>query len=1155
MNRHRCTVAMLLGSLTLLPGLAGSQTPFNETGEGADTPKNTIGGKFTMDFVTIRSSMPGVPLRFGGVVFGSETVEFEGKRLVKSKDYQVDYDAGVLYLMRATKPGQIVRVSYRYDDKRSPQSVGRTQFAGMPTLKFDLVPGKMRAVVGFGMAERQADGNVLMSNLYGWNNDMGGLKGLMLVGDRAKVETESGYEYRDKPGETQTGKSRFILQNFATGFNGGSIEASYQDISGNFAGFSAVSESGYEQAFVDQLAKERGLKRVSFGMRDVRLGDGKVSNGFRQVRDGDASVDWRSFGYDSKTFKASWNYQSVDSDFKRFQDLGEADREQLRKEVGLRRQNFATSLGPISFSGNEIENADGGGVYRRSLALDTSRVSFSLGDQRIDDDFRRFDSLWENERGQWGREAGHERQWLALDAAIMGKEKQQILRFGSIGRDGAKFASTDVNVAAKGWSLNHTARTSDAGFGSMNAMNEGEMDAHIRAIATMYGPGVNTQAQDRGRFLQSAGIDRTYTKLAGAPFKGWQAQVDSMNIKGQRDDVDVTNFALTGPAASLSYRKQKVGEQFGELANLMEFERQRLGTIAGLERSDFGLTLNLSPKKQLAVATLNAQAPDGGVKRTNLTYKDPKIDVAVTTREVDPGFASINQLVDPERDLLAALRGFKERDAKVKWQINSNLKLDAFVADAQNDPLGQSSYVRNFVLNWNPDKRTQVEVVRMQQKQTDPLQVLFANLTEKITLARDLGRYGKILFYNETQDFEGKLTQNPDFKRQYVAYEAKLDARTNLRTEQTRTQFDNGDKEDISANTISTELSKKVGVSLTDMKVDRNGEDRDERKRNYGFWFDFGKGFRLTYGYARQINGPTGTMNSNLSLSSGTLDFLKIDAANYAENRWDGQHTQGLSNIAFGSSRPLKVGFLKDLTFNFAMDTATDWTNWVRENRMGSLGFAVGSNRIGLEYRGQMSANGYRGVDRTLTFETDKSEKRPLVGKFRISERSLPNDSLVTIRDVSLTYRPARGINVTHSLSTNPEDPQPRPDVPMFKNTNPWRVNKWTIGVDRDPRTSFAGLWEERLNDVTRESSRLTGLTLDLFKTSGSPLQLFYGIEQRWGNVGALTAHRYYIKYDQKAGPNQLFSLFAGNVSYAGALGQGMKKDNWTINLNYQWRF
>ncbi len=1147
--------AVLLGSLSLLPGTAGSQTPFNVTGDGASAAPATIGGTFTIDLITVRSAMPGVPLRFGGVVPGSETVDFEGRRLVKGKDYQIDYDAGVVYLMRAQKAGQVVRVSYRYDEKRSSQTVGRTQFAGMPTLKFDLVPGKMHAVIGFGMAERQTDGNVLMSNLYGWNNTFGNLKGLMLVGERAKVDAQSAYEYRDRPGETDTGRSKFILQQFNSALAGGSIEASYQDVSSNFTGFSAVSDSGYEQAYVNQLAKERGLKRVALGLKDVQFGDGKVSSGFRQVRDGNASVDWRSFAFSSKGFSASYNSQSVDSDFTRFKDLGEGDRDQLQKEAGLKRQNYTASLGSLSFSGSEVENADGGGIYRRNLKFDTSKLSLDFGDQRVDNDFRRFDSLFEAEKGQWGREAGHQRQWLALDAAIFGKEKQQIFRYANIGSDAGKFAATDVNVNAKGWSIQHSSRTVDSGFTTIGAMNEGEMDNHIRAIANMYGKDVPTRPQDRGVFLQSTGIDRSYTKLAGMPFKDWQFQVDNLRLQGQNGGGNVTSLAVTGPKATLTYRTQKLAPEFAELGRLMEFERQRLGVISGLERTDFGLNLNFSPNRRLSISNLAAESPEGGVHRTSLAYTDPKIDVAVNTREVDPGFQSITALVDPEKDLLAALRGFKERDAKVKWQINSNLKVDAFVADAQNDPLGQTSFVRNFALNWNPDKKTSVELLRTQQKQADRAQTLFSNLTEKITVARDFGRFGKLLFYNESQDFDGSLTQNPDFSRQYVAFETKLDAKTALRSEQTRTRFQNGDKEDINANTISTEISSKVGVSLTDVRVDRNGDDRDEAKRNYGFWFDFGKGLRLSYGYARQINGVNGTMNSSLSLSPGTLDFLKIDAASYAENRWDGQHSQGLSNVALGSSRPLNFGIIKNLQFNFGMDTATDWTNWVRENRNASASWMIGSNKIGLEYRGQMSASGLRGVDRTFTFETDNNEKRNLVGKLRLSERTLPDGNLVTIRDAALTWKPTRGVSLTTQLLTNPEDPQPRPDVPMFRVTNPWRVNKWTLGIDRNPSTSLAASWEERLNDVTLESSRLMGITLDLFKTSGSPLQLFYGVEQRWGNVDRTTAHRYYIKYDQRPGPNQVFSIFAGNVSYAGSLRDGFNRNNWSLNVNYQWRF
>lgn len=1156
MKRRKCTTAMLLGSLSFISGVAGAQTPFNETGGTATTPVNEVGGQFTIDIITIRSVMPGIPLRFGGVFSGSETVDFGGDRLVKGKDYQIDYAAGVIYLMRAQKVGQVVRVGYRYDNTKSAQSVGKTQYtSGLTTMKFDLVPGGVTMMLGLGVAERQADGNVLLTNLYGWNNSMGGLKGLMLTGERSKVDDQSGYEYHDKAADPDTGRSKFILQNFASKLGGGTVEASYQDISSNFTSFGAVKDSGYEQSFVDQLSKERGLKRIALGLKDVSFGSGKISSGFKQVRDGAASIDWRSFALDAHGLKASYTSQSVDSDFTRFQDLGEGDRDQLRLEAGLKRQNFTSSLGSLSFSDSQVEDANGDGIYRRAVKLDTKNVSFNMGDQRIDPDFHSFNNLFEAEKGQWGREVGHDRTWMSLDATLFGTDKKNVFAYSTISNNGQRFVASDLNVGAKGWSIQHTGRSADQAFTTMNAMSESEMDTHIKAIANMYGPDVQTRPEDRGRFLQSNGLSRSYTRFAGSPFKDWQFQVDSLSLKGQTDSGSSTGFSLTGPRGSLTYRKEELGAQFAELNNMMDFERQRLGTISGLERSDFGLTMNLSKNNKLAVSQLDAQTAAGGAKRTAVAFTSPKIDVAVNTREVDSGFEGITQLVDPEKDLLAALRGFKERDAKVKWQILSNLKLDAFMADAQNEAIGQSNGTRNFTLNYNPDSKTSIELLQMHQKQADKTQTLFENLTQKISLSRDFGRFGKLTFFNENQDFEGSLSQNADFSRQYVAYQTQLNAKTQLTTEQTRTRYDNGDKEDINANTISTEISKKVGVSMTDIHVDRTGDQNDETKRNYGFWFDLGKGFKLSYGYGRQINGATGTMTSSLGLSPGTLDFLKVDAASYAENRWDGQHSQGLSNIALGSSHPLNMGFIKNFTFNFGMDTATDWSNWVRENRTASMAWNVGSNKIAMGYSGQMSANGQRGVDRTFSFETDSSDKRPLVGKFRISERSLPTDEIVTIRDVALTWKPTKGISVTQQMLTNPEDPQPRPDVPMFKVTNPWRVNKWTIAVDRNPSTAFAGSWEERINDITHENSRLTGLTLDLFKTSGSPVQLFYGVEQRWGNVDRSTAYRYYIKYDQRPGPNQLLSLFAGNVSYGGRVADGFNKSNWTINLNYQLRF
>lgn len=1154
MQRRTCTAGLLLGGFWILSGAAVSQSPFNMSGDLTGAPGATVGGTQTIDLISVKSSMPGVPLRFGGVVAGSEMVEFEGKRLVRGTDYQIDYEAGVVYLMRAQKPGQILRVSYRYEATKQAAVVGKTQFSSLPTFKFDLVPGRMSAVLGFGMTERQADGNVMMSNIYGWNNSFGNLKGLMLMGERSKVDQDSDYEYRGRPGETDTGRSKFILQNYSAGVAGGTVEASYQDISHNFAGFSAVADSGFERAYVDQLSKEKGLKRFSLGMKDVGVGDGKLSNSIRQVRDGGASVDWRQFSYSSKGLSLDYSSQQVDADFKRFKDLGEGDREQLKKEAGLKRQKFNGKLGGLSFNQSEIENASGEGIYRRELGFDSSKFGFSLGEQVIDRDFRRFESLHENERGQWGREAGLKRQWFALDTAIFGKDKQPTIRRSEIASNTGKFDATDVNAQGNGWSLQHSSRNTDSTFGNLGAMSEGEMDGHIKAIGNMYGPEINTRREDRGFFLRSAGIDRSLTRFNATPFKGWNVGFDHLKIAGREGNVDVLGFSAKGDKGDVFFRQQRMSDQFSQLSSLMEFERQRLGTISGLDRTDFGMNLNFGKSKSLKVATLDAQTPTGGAQRTAIAYRDPKIEVDLNTREVDSGFANVVQLVDPEKDLLAALRGFNQRDAKVKWQINSQLKFDAFIADAHNGTLDQASLIRNFALDWKPDSKTHVSALRMESKQSDPMQTLFANLTEKITIGRDFGRLGRVTFFNEKQDFQGSNSQHSDFSRQYLAYETKLDAKTGLRTEQTRTRYQNGEQENISANTLTTEISRKVGVSVTDMRVERTGDKRDEAKRNYGFWFDFGRGMRLNYGYARAINGPNGTMNSMVNLTPGALGFLKVDQATYAENRWDSQHTQGLSNIALSSSAPMNLGLIKNFTFNFAMDTATDWSNWVRENRMAGIAGMIGSNKISLDYRSQMSANGFRGIDRTVTFETDQSEKRAIVGKMRYTVRDLPRDDAVMIRDFSLTLRPAKGIQLTHQMLTHPEDPQPRADVPMFKNTNPWRVNKWTINVDQG-RTGLAGSWEERLNSITKESSRLAGVTLDLFKKSGSPVQVFYGVEQRWGNQLRQTAHRYYLRFDQRPGPNQLLSIFAGNVSYEHSILNGMNRNNWTVNVNYQIRF
>jgi len=1145
---------MLLGSACVFSGTANAQIPFNANGGKDDAPAVVLAGTPTIDMAILSGGKPGFPLRFGNVVPGSETVEFEGRNLKKGVDYQIDYAAGVIYLMRANKPGQTVRVVYRYDKAKQATTVGQTQFSStLPAFNFDLTSnGSMKAVVGFGVAERQADGNVLMSNVYGWQNDAGGLKGLMLVGEREKANVRSAYEYTDNPGETPTGTSKFILQNYATKLNGGTIEASYQDISSNFASFGAVSGSGFEQQMVDQLAKEKGLKRFGFVVKDVQFGTAKISNAFRQVREGDASIQWKQFGFENGPLKLNYTGQKVDDKFTRFNDLAEKDNQQLRNEAGLSRQSLTGQLGSLSFNLNDVEDTKGDGIYRRNIGLKTTAFDLNVSDQKVDRDFTRFGSLWENEKGQWGRESGITRQNLAMDV-MFGGTKQPIMRHSRMMNDTGKFTATDMNLVGKGWSLQRTERSSDSGFTQLGAMSEGEMDQNIRAIAQMYGPNLPTNGNDRGAFLRGVGVGRHSTKISGTPFKNWNVNFDQFRLTGNEGDIGLNRASISGPNMSATYSHQKTGEQFREFGRLMEFERQRLTVISGLDRTDFGFNLKPRQNQNLSISKTDIDSPTGGVNRQSVAFTDPKFEVSVTKREVDPAFEQVNQLVDPERDLLNALRGFDQQDIKLKWQMMSNLKIDTFMFDAVNNPLNQVNRIRTFNINWNPDKKTSIEAHRHEQNFSDPLQVLFANLTERLSVTRDFGRLGTLTFMNETVRFDGVNATSPDSKKQYLAYETKINATTSVKAEQSKTEFDNGDKEDVTAHTVSTELTKKVGVSMTDMKVDRNGEDRDEKRRNYGFWINVGNGLKLSYGIVRQINGSTGTLNSNVNITPGTLDWFQLQNASYAENRWDGLNSQGLSNLAFQSARPLNLGLIQDFKFAFSMDTATDKGAWVRENRTGGISGKIGSNTFSLDYRGQMHASGYRGIDRSFKFQTDRSEKAPLKAHFSYTDRQLPN-SKVMIRDMGVSYR-QKDFEFSHSLLTNPETANRIPDLPMFTQVDPWRVSKWALKWDMNAANTLTANWEERINDLSRQNSRLAGVTLDLFKTSGSPLQLFWGLEQQWGNVDRQTLQRFSLRYDQRPGPNQLLSLYIGNVSYQHKIAPGFARNNLSLNVNYQLKF
>lgn len=1170
----KLTRTALLGMATVAATMVGAQSPFalNPTTE---RPLDLeLGGISTVDIVILEPGELGAALKNGAVKRGSEQVDVNGRVLRRGVDYTMDYEAGVVYLMSQIRKGQVLRVSYRFEEAKARQGTegAASAASNMAGLKFDLLQnGSFSMLAGFGATERTAEGSILRSNTIGFSNNFqlagGALRGMHLSGDRRNSMSETILGSNREGANVGNENSRLTLQQFSSNFAGGTFEANYQDVSQNFSAFGQVRGAGYEQSFVDQLAKEKGLRRTGFAFNNVQLGSSKFTASFRNVEEAGDSIDWRTYGFESGGLQVNWNSQRVGQGFTRFKDISEADREQLQREAGLARENFAANFAAnstkIGLNLNQVENADGLGIYRRSITLESPTFKFNASDQEVQEGFDRFNSLFEAEKGQWGREVGMNRQNLALSTQFQNGLPNISYAFSSFKKEDQGFRSRDMGVTGNAWSLTHSSRQTDVEFRGAAQMSDAEKDAHIKSIAAMYAPqGINARPEDRGPFA-NPGLDRTFTKFQVAPKDRFDFSAERLNLATPDDQVRVDTVRFGSKVFNLNYRHQKMGEEFGDLNQLMSFERQQLGPISGLERTDFGFGGVVGGDKNFRFNQMRASSPKGDAMRQSVHFKDPRFEFAVNQRRVDETFDNVAQLVDPEKDLLHMLRGFSQQDAMLKAQIASNFKIDGTWFGAKNEETEETRVHRTAGMNWSPFASTEFTLFNEYLKNDTPEEVLFHRMVSRFGVRQDLGRFGKVTFVQEKTDFEGTKTEELDRVRNYLAYETKLDEKTSVKTEQTRTRFEDGTHEKISANSVSTEITKRIGISVTDVHVNRDGEERDERRRNYGFWYDLGNGLKIAYNYARQMIGTEqpGTLQTSLvtekidsnDQNAGTVGSLKVDQMSYRANRWDETRTQATGNVQISTAKPFTFGPLSNIQVNYSSDTAADKSAWQKENLGFGFSANIGKTKLAYQYRSQMHATQYRGIDRLFVLETDPDPKNAVRASLTYKLRTLPNDEMEMIRKFDIAVRPFRNFEIQHQVLTNPE--QPNGNVLLGTTIDPRQSNIWKLNAALSGSATLGVSWDESMFRPNGYLSRTAGVNLDLFKDRGSPLSLFYGVEQRDGDVERRTIHKYHLRYSQAAGPNQSFAFYLGNTSFQHSISDGFKRNNWSMRLDYNLRF
>jgi hypothetical protein len=1148
----------------------------------AQTPEAPIqavlSGIPSLDIVRLSVGGTGAPLRFGGVIKGSESVQLNGIKLVSGTDYVLDAEVGVIYIYRSFKDGESLMVSYRYDPKYKPTA--NAQVAGVPGMKFNLLPGQSMSMK-FGMTDRTADGKVIRSNLWGTKNSFGnkgmGMSGSYFAGSRMQEQVSGGMTYAGKGGgqaEAQTGSSSFLVQAFRASLGGkGTISADIQDISSNFTGFSAVQESGYSSDQVGAFSRERGLKRQGLGISDFGSSSFSFSGNQRSVTDGDSGIRDSSYSVGMGALSMSSTSQTIERGFKRFQDLGVGNWQLLQQSQGISnsetKANYKTAFGAMSYSTNRIEDFENKNSIKRSqFVLDTKNIGFEINQQDVDQDFKRFDA----DRGTFGLEAGLKRQSVRLTKGIVGKETTLSFGQNRIDQQNEQFNARDVKIQGKTFSVETTSRGASNGFNRFNAMREGETDGHINQIGKMYGSNLPINAAaERGGFARSAGISREATK-ANFAIKGGTVNVSNTNLQGASGGVQVDNVNVTGKNLQFNLRRLNLSDTFSEVTNLMQFEQQQLGMVTGIQRTDANLNLNFGKDRSVAMEMMSAAWRGEKAESNKLAYRGKGIEVDYNQRSVSKDFSVAGGLISAESGLLAGMVGFNQTESRIKLNSLKNIEFNYQSTQSQNAFSTEERVNELLNFNWSMNPNTQVGYVSTKNAQSANSSSLFNQTMERLTLTQRLGKTA-FSVVNEQQKFGGSNNTQSDSSRTTVAVETQVNKTTSLRTEQTRTAFDNGSSESISANTVSTKITGNVGVSVTDISIDRAGDEADEVKRDYGFWWDLGKGVRMTYGQNRNLNGLGGGSNATAfafgqgvnrlnpdqavnGVSAANVNGTSLGFAN-GSNAWDDQidRTQAFSNLSIATSKPFRLGFLTNSKFILNSAMASDNSRWIREDIAGSFESSMGKYGIGMQYRGQVDQQGNRAIDRTFRLKTDASNTAALSASFAYKMRVLPTDQEFAIRDYNLNWRIGQGLQLSNQIQTNPEGPY-NPNLILGTLPRADRRNAWKLDYTASKSFTFGGQFEELRNDALNSISRTIGVNMSMFGASGSPVSLFYGMRQEDGLGGRQSFVQFGFSFEQKASENQVFSLSVGNQGWLQNQNASLaNRNDWTARLNYQFRF
>lgn len=1149
-----------LAFVACLPISVQASAQFTLAGTPADPPqqlKIELSGKAAHELIPLQDGRFTIPLRHGHVYPRSDSVELDGRRLEKDKEYGIDYTSGTVYLKVPTRTGQSIRVTYRYDDKKNNQGVSGGMAGSGNAFTFTFAPGA-KAVIGMGYTERMADGSQFVGNVFGMANSFkfagGGVSGVLMLNKRERSNSTDLYGNESSNNQDQGGTGVAILQNLDAGMLGGRLRATYQDVEEKFGAFGALSDAGIDQGTVNAIAGERGLKRTSIQLSDAGTKDVKVGLGISTVGDSNGSITWRNSQFSIGGAKVSYSSSHVDSGFTKFNGLREEDKKQLAKERGLLREqlNFAAPYKGFGLTYDWLKVTDDQDSFWRSgLGLDTGWFKGAWSHQEVSTGFSRFNDLREGDRGQLAKEKGVTRDVYSFNATSSGIAAA--FAQNSFANTDSDWAVRSASITGKNFQLSKTSLHVSDGFNAFGSLTGEDRNLMLSAVATMFGAAAKPNGNDIGQVFRSEGLDRdSYTLSFNSG--GWVGNGFNAVVNSGSGATSLTEISVAKGGTTVEASIQKTDPGFAETNRLTPTELAHFGRVEGLDKFAFKFNTKLFGGTVTA-NLLDATTPNGSAKREQLSIQQKNFSLTYSNRAVDKEFTNVHQLVDPEARLLHSILGFDQTEVVAAWNPTKGLGFSYRQAGAVNSILDQGSFYSEANAIWKFGK-TDFTVSQVKNQFAEGgTSVVDHNMTSA-NVTHNMGKSGILSVGAETHTFSGTGDRLPDAKTNSFSYETKLNDKTSIRTEHSKTTFSDGTKETSSSNTIKTELTPRIGVSISDHKILRDGELPDETYRDYGFWLDFGAGIRLNWLYDRDIRATgNADLKSETTITGGEFaGGLKLENSGYRHYRNDGKRDRHLGNVNFSNVKPFQFGSIKDFRFYFRTDTERDFFAWKREILQGGASFAVGNVGLGFDYFSQIDPNGNRAIDRTVSMNLDRSGKSPLQASLKYGVRTLPGNTNLTIRDYNVSYKPSKNFLIQHQMVTSPI--QQRNDALLGGVAKDENRSSWILKYQNDPGFAFDFNWNEIKRDNPNEPLRREArLNMTMWADNPSPLVFSYALQQ-WERRGdEYLSHAFGLTFNQKPGPNQNLSFTIENMRWVGGKPAGSNLRDWTLRLDYGVRF